>query len=56
MFTVAPFVLMILFLVLTSSDLLKRSLMLLPSNLSRWTAQAIQSTPPAALGKLFEQD
>jgi general nucleoside transport system permease protein len=55
-FTVAPFVLMILFLVLTSSDLLKRSLTLLPPTLGRWIGQAIQSTPPAALGKVFEQD
>jgi general nucleoside transport system permease protein len=55
-FTVAPFVLMILFLVLTASDGLQRLLQILPPNLSRVFAQTIQSTPPAALGKLFEQD
>jgi simple sugar transport system permease protein len=55
-FTVAPFVLMILFLVLTSSKWLERSLKLLPPQLSRMAQQTIHSTPPAALGKVFEQD
>ncbi len=55
-FTVAPFVLMILFLVLTSSDWLERSLKLFPPAIARAAGQAIHSTPPAALGKPFEQD
>lgn len=54
--TVAPFVLMILFLVLTSSQWLERLLKLLPLPLSRPLAQAIRSSPPAALGQVFEQD
>ncbi len=44
--TVAPFVLMILFLVLTSSEWLERLLKLLPPSLSRAAAQTIHSTPP----------
>lgn len=55
-FTVAPFVLMILFLVLTSSEWLERSLKLLPPQVGRFAGQTIHSTPPAALGKVFEQD
>ena len=55
-FTVAPFVLMIAFLVLTSSEWLERSLQLLPPRLKRAAEQTIHSTPPAALGKVFEQD
>jgi simple sugar transport system permease protein len=55
-FTVAPFVLMILFLVLTSSEWLSRLLKLLPPALSHAAAQTIRSTPPAALGQAFEQD
>jgi simple sugar transport system permease protein len=55
-FTVAPFVLMIVFLVLTSSEWLERLLALLPSVFSRTAAQTIHSTPPAALGQVFEQD
>jgi len=54
--TVAPFVLMILFLVLTSSEWLERLLKLLPPSLGRAAAQTIHSTPPAALGQAFEQD
>ncbi|PZV04462.1 MAG: ABC transporter permease [Leptolyngbya sp.] len=54
--TVAPFVMMILFLVLTSSDWLERSLKLFPPQIARAAGQVIHSTPPAALGKLFEQD
>ena len=54
--TVAPFVLMILFLVLTSSEWLERSLQWLPPHMSRFARQVIHSTPPAALGKVFEQD
>ncbi|MDX2244370.1 MAG: ABC transporter permease [Leptolyngbyaceae cyanobacterium bins.302] len=55
-FTVAPFVLMILFLVLTSSEWVERSLKLLPPQVGRFAAQTVHSTPPAALGKVFEQD
>lgn len=55
-FTVAPFVLMILFLVLSSSDWLERLFKLLPPSLSRAASQTIRSTPPAALGRAFEQD
>ena len=54
--TVAPFVMMILFLVLTSSAWLERLLNLLPPQIARAAEQAIHSTPPAALGQLFEQD
>ncbi len=54
--TVAPFVLMILFLVLTSSDALEKALKFLPPQLSRAAAHTIRSTPPAALGQVFEQD
>ncbi len=55
-FNVAPFVLMILLLVLTSSDWVERLLKLLPSPLDRTVSEMIRSTPPAALGKVFEQD
>lgn len=55
-FTIAPFLLMILFLVLTSSDWLERLLKLLPSPLDRAASEMIRSTPPAALGRVFEQD
>jgi simple sugar transport system permease protein len=55
-FTIAPFVLMILLLVLTASDQLERWLKYLPPMVSRATVQVIQSTPPASLGKAFEQD
>ncbi|PJF48821.1 MAG: ABC transporter permease [Chloroflexi bacterium] len=55
-FTVAPFVLMILALVLTSSDWLDRLLSYLPVNVRRSLARAIHTAPPAALGRPFEQD
>ena len=55
-FTVAPFVLMILFLVLTSSQWLRQLLKLLPPTTSRVVSQMIYSTPPTSLGKVFEQD
>ncbi len=55
-FTVAPFALMIILLVLTSSAGLNRLLAELPLSLRRLIAQTIQVTPPAALGKTFEQD
>jgi len=54
--TVAPFVLMILFLVITSNEWLERSLKLLPPKVARTMEQTIHSTPPAALGRVFEQD
>ncbi|MCS7054777.1 MAG: ABC transporter permease [Thermoflexales bacterium] len=56
MFTVAPFVLMILVLVLTSSDWLDRLLNYLPVNARRAFLRAIHAAPPAALGRPFEQD
>lgn len=54
--TVAPFALMILFLVLTSSEWLERLLSLFPPAVARVLSQAIRSDPPAALGHPFEQD
>lgn len=54
--TVAPFVLMILFLVLTSSEWLDRLLKLLPPAIGRGVGQLFHSTPPAALGRVFRQD
>lgn len=55
-FTVTPFLLMIAFLVLTSSAWLERLLQLLPSPIDNVTSEMIRSTPPAALGRVFEQD
>jgi len=55
-FTVAPFALMIMVLVLTSSDLLVDNKLPLPPTIRRWINQTIRITPPAALGKTFEQD
>ena len=55
-FNVAPFMLMILLLLLTSSEWVERFLKLLPSPLDRTASELIRSTPPAALGKVFEQD
>jgi general nucleoside transport system permease protein len=55
-FTVAPFLLMILLLVLTSSQWLEKLLKVLPSPIDRTASELIRSTPPAALGKVFEQD
>lgn len=55
-FSVAPFALMILVLVLTSSQTLERLLMPFPTSLKRTITQTIQIKPPAALGKHFEQD
>ncbi|MCY7279244.1 MAG: ABC transporter permease, partial [Phormidesmis sp. CAN_BIN44] len=52
-FNVAPFMLMILLLVLTSSEWVERVLKLLPSPLDRTASELIRSTPPAALGKVF---
>lgn len=55
-FTVAPFVLMILVLVLTSGEWLDRLLSIFPAHTRRAILRAIRSTPPASLGKAFEQD
>jgi simple sugar transport system permease protein len=55
-FTVAPFVLMILVLVLTSASWLDRLLSFLPPATRRTVLRNIRATPPAALGKAFEQD
>ncbi|MBE9226143.1 ABC transporter permease [Phormidium sp. LEGE 05292] len=55
-FTVAPFALMIMVLVITSSDFLVNNKLPLPPTIRRWINQTIRITPPAALGKTFEQD
>ena len=55
-FSVAPFVLMILVLVLTSGEWLDRLLAYLPAAWRRPITRAIHAPPPAALGKVFEQD
>ena len=55
-FTVAPFVLMILFLLLTSSEGLERLLKFLPPRVGWALSQTIRSNPPAALGRIFQQD
>jgi len=55
-FTVAPFVLMILVLVLTSGDWLDRLLSYLPVSARRSLSRALRTAPPAALGRPFEQD
>lgn len=53
---IAPFVFMILLLVLTSSQWLETLFQRLPDRLSRVATQSFSSQPPAALGKVFEQD
>lgn len=55
-FTVAPFVLMILVLVLTSGEWLDRLLIAFPADLRRSILKAVRATPPASLGRPFEQD
>ncbi|MEN9222463.1 MAG: hypothetical protein Q6M04_08505, partial [Thermostichus sp. BF3_bins_97] len=55
-FTVAPFVLMILVLVLTSGEWWDYGLRGLPPRVRRWIQQMVKATPPAALGQVFEQD
>ena len=55
-FTVAPFVLMILVLVLTSGEWLDRLLSFFPAQTRRSILRTIRSTPPASLGRAFEQD
>ncbi|MBL1175728.1 ABC transporter permease [Pantanalinema sp. GBBB05] len=54
--TIAPFVLMILLLVFTSSHWLETLFRYLPEQVGRIATQSISSRPPAALGKGFEQD
>lgn len=53
-FSVAPFVLMILVLVLTSSQALARLLAPLPAPLERVLRRALEAAPPAALGRPWE--
>lgn len=55
-FSTAPFALMILVLVLTSNQWLEEFLLRLPPTLRRSIYQVIHVTPPAALGRTFEQD
>jgi simple sugar transport system permease protein len=55
-FSVAPFVLMILVLVLTSGEWLDRLLGYLPPAWRRPILRAIRAPAPAALGRAFEQD
>ncbi|GAB4214933.1 MAG: ABC transporter permease [Synechococcales cyanobacterium] len=55
-FSVAPFVLMILVLVFTSRDVLGRLLAPLPVAWQRRIQQWVGSEPPAALGQSFVQD
>jgi simple sugar transport system permease protein len=47
---------MILVLVFTSNDWLDRLFTFLPTSLRRMVIRSIHSTPPAALGKAFEQN
>ncbi|MCL4505266.1 MAG: ABC transporter permease [Chloroflexi bacterium] len=55
-FSVAPFVLMILVLVLTSGEWLDNLMSRLPLKVRRPILRAIRQPAPAALGKVFEQD
>ncbi len=55
-FSVAPFVLMILVLVLTSGEWLDNLLARLPVGVRRPILRALRQPAPAALGKIFEQD
>jgi simple sugar transport system permease protein len=55
-FNVAPFVLMILVLVVTSGDVLSRLLSWLPPGTRRRVLRTVHAPPPAALGRPFEQD
>jgi simple sugar transport system permease protein len=55
-FNVAPFVLMILLLVITQSEGVEKLLEKLPHQITRAILPVIRSQPPAALGKVFEQD
>jgi len=55
-FSVAPFVLMIVALALTSGDWLDRGLCRLPAPLRHHLIHLLQISPPAALGKPFAPD
>lgn len=55
-FTVAPFVLMILVLVVTSGEWLDRLLAIFPADVRRNILRTVRATPPASLGRPFEQD
>lgn len=55
-FSVAPFVLMILVLALTAGNWIERLFAPLPTTLRRPLTQALRTTPPASLGQVFEQD
>ena len=56
LFSVAPFVLMIGVLAVTSSDWLERLLMPFPPEARRTVLNFLKVRPPAALGKVFEQE
>ena len=55
-FSVAPFVLMIALLAISSSDWLERLLMPLPPNTRRTILGFLKVRPPAALGRSFKQE
>ena len=55
-FQVAPFVLMILALLLVSSDALDRLLLLVPARYRNPARRALHGSPPGALGTAFERD
>jgi simple sugar transport system permease protein len=55
-FQVAPFVLMILALLLVSSDALDRLLPLIPARYRNAMRRALHASPPGALGTAFERD
>jgi len=55
-FNTAPFVLMILMLALTSGEWLDRLISPLPRSLKQGILNIVRTTPPASLGKVFDQD
>jgi simple sugar transport system permease protein len=55
-FQVAPFALMILALLLVSSDALDRLLLLVPARYRNPARRALHGSPPGALGTAFERD
>ena len=55
-FPLLPFPLMILTLIIFNSDSLERLKLYLPTRLQRSLTSFLRSTPPAGLGKHFEQD